>query len=243
VSRNYDTILERYIDRIVDGTIAAGAALPREQDVATEFSLSRGVAREALRALQERGLITVRHGSGQRVNDPRRWNVLDPQVLAALLTRADGDQLVVELVECRAICEPEAAARAAEHATTEDLDAIARCLAAVHRHPRLRRAHDLADLRAAERALHEAIVVAAGNRPLAQILRPILGALEAAGDVIPYRAEAAREREAIVAGLADRDPHAAREATRAHLEAVAQSLAGAEARRRAAPRRRAGDRG
>ena len=40
---------------IVGGALPAGAALPREADIAAGFGVSRGVARECVRGLEERG--------------------------------------------------------------------------------------------------------------------------------------------------------------------------------------------
>src|ERR687894_820525 len=110
MAQKREALVERFIERVVDGALRPGDRLPREEDVAEEFRVSRGVAREAIRALQERGVVTVRHGSGQRVNDTRSWRVLHPDVLRALLTSADGRGLLEELTECRMIVEVEAAA-------------------------------------------------------------------------------------------------------------------------------------
>jgi GntR family transcriptional repressor for pyruvate dehydrogenase complex len=60
--------------------------LPREVDLAAEFDVSRGVARETIRAMEERGLISVKHGKGATVNEPDGWDVFDPDVLAAMLS-------------------------------------------------------------------------------------------------------------------------------------------------------------
>ena len=70
---------------IVRGGLAPGAQLPRETDLAAQFGVSRGVARECVRGLEERGLVSVRHGRGATVNADERWDVFNPDVLAALL--------------------------------------------------------------------------------------------------------------------------------------------------------------
>ena len=54
--------------RIIIGDIASGGysegeLLPRESDIAERFGVSRGVARECTRGLEERGLVRVRHQS------------------------------------------------------------------------------------------------------------------------------------------------------------------------------------
>ena len=122
---------------IVGGTLPAGAALPREADLASGFGVSRGVARECIRGLEERGLVTVKHGRGATVSEADRWDVFDPEVLGALLDCEQGADILGEYLECRRILEIEAAGLAAERATEGDLaalsDAFARMSAGAER--------------------------------------------------------------------------------------------------------------
>lgn len=222
--RNYETIVERYAGRIVDGELAPGARLPREQDLALEFGLSRGVAREAIRALQERGLIYVKHGRGQYVCEADAWRVLDPDVLAAMLTGPDARALVKELFECRLISEVDAAGLAARRATAKDRERLADCFAALVARDPQERPSAAATANAAEREFHEAILVAAHNRPLAQTLRPVLAALEQAGDLVPPRAAALTERRKILTAIVERDAAAASAAMATHLRALQRSI-------------------
>ena len=50
--------------QLTDGTIAPGAALPSEPDLARSTNLSRTTVRRALARLAEEGMIERRHGSG-----------------------------------------------------------------------------------------------------------------------------------------------------------------------------------
>src|ERR687890_1763262 len=117
MSRLHRTLMRVLIGDIVGGGLEAGSQLPREADLATRFGVSRGVARESLRGLEERGLVTVKHGRGATVNPDDRWDVFDPDVLAALLDGAQGAEILTEYLECRRILEIEAAGLAAERAT------------------------------------------------------------------------------------------------------------------------------
>lgn len=53
--------------RILQGEIGAGERMPAEQTLAAEYGVSRGVVRNALAALQRRGLVSSHPGSGWRV--------------------------------------------------------------------------------------------------------------------------------------------------------------------------------
>lgn len=54
--------------RIVQGEYAAGARLPGEERLAREYGVSRGVIRNALAALQRRGMVVPTPGSGWTVH-------------------------------------------------------------------------------------------------------------------------------------------------------------------------------
>ena len=209
---------------IVGGTLPPGAALPREADLASGFGVSRGVARECVRGLEERGLVAVKHGRGATVAPDNRWDVFDPEVLAALLECEQGADILGEYLECRRILEIEAAGLAAERATESDLaamsDAFARMSAGAERVRANPAAEDL--YHEADVAFHRALIGATGNRALGNMTEPVHRALAAARRPLA-RPEHRRDRSLpehrrILAAIAGRDPAAARAAMRAHLD-------------------------
>jgi GntR family transcriptional repressor for pyruvate dehydrogenase complex len=175
------------IERIVAGDVPPGAMLPKEVDLARELDISRGTARECLRALEERGLVTVRHGRGAVVTDPDRWNVLDPDVMGPLLARRRGRRLRDELRESRTLLGADAAALAAANATPE----LAAELGAA--------------LQDGPEAFDRAVARASGNRPLALMLGRLLDHAAAAGGT-----DGDADRAAVLAAIAAGDPAAAR---------------------------------
>jgi DNA-binding FadR family transcriptional regulator len=62
---------------ILGGELAAGAALPPERVLAESFQVNRHAVREALKRLQQAGLVEVAHGGATRVLDFRRSAGLD----------------------------------------------------------------------------------------------------------------------------------------------------------------------
>src|ERR671938_942803 len=125
MSRLHEHLMRVLIADIVGGRLAEGDPLPRETSLATQFGVSRGVARECIRGLEERGLVRVKHGRGATVTPDDRWNVFDPEVLGALLDGHQGADILGEYLQCRRILEVEAAGLAAERATEADLAALA----------------------------------------------------------------------------------------------------------------------
>src|SRR5918997_4267618 len=102
MTRLHQTAMENILQRVADGELAPGEWLPSEERLKDELGISRGVARETISALKERGIVAVRHGRGQRVLPESHWDLLDAQVLAAVVTARRLD-LVREILECQAL--------------------------------------------------------------------------------------------------------------------------------------------
>jgi GntR family transcriptional regulator, galactonate operon transcriptional repressor len=214
--------MRELLDDIVAGAVAPGEMLPREVDLVERFQVSRGVVRECLRGLEERGVVRVKHGRGATVTEPQEWEVFDPDVLEAMLRSPHGDALEEEAIECQRLLEIEAAGLAAERARDEDLAALtaaidrlaeaddhaARVPAAVDRF------HD-ADL-----DFHRAIVRASGNRAIGRLSAPLHRALAVAARRradVPGPDDAVGAHRRILSAVAAGNADAAREAMGAHL--------------------------
>src|SRR4051794_13978288 len=119
---------------ILAGRHAAGDPLPSERRLSEELGASRHALREALKRLQQAGLVTISQGGATRVRDWRRHGGLD--LLLAL--GADGDAppelgLARATLEMRASVGADAArlcARRAGAAARAELVARAEALAA-----------------------------------------------------------------------------------------------------------------
>src|SRR5690242_21628780 len=105
---------------IVASRLPAGAVIPREVTLAEQYDISRGVARECLRALEERGLVTVKHGSTTTVNSRSDWDLFHVDVISAALIGPRAVELLGEYLECRRAIQVPAAGLAADRAAPED---------------------------------------------------------------------------------------------------------------------------
>jgi DNA-binding FadR family transcriptional regulator len=103
--------------RVLSGELPAGSALPNEEALSVQRSVSRTALREAIKILAAKGLIISKPRTGTRVRPRADWNFLDPDVLAWRLSTGDIDRYVKELFELRRMIEPAAAALAAGRAT------------------------------------------------------------------------------------------------------------------------------
>jgi DNA-binding GntR family transcriptional regulator len=96
-TRIYEEIVRQVKQLIADGKLKSGDQLPPERDLAEKFMVSRTSVREALRALQSRGLVEIRAGEGAFVRDISVETLIEPLALVILPHR----EAVGELFEAR----------------------------------------------------------------------------------------------------------------------------------------------
>jgi DNA-binding FadR family transcriptional regulator len=217
--------MQDLISRIVSGEMKPESWLPRETDIAAKYSVSRGVAREVIRGLEERGLVKVFHGRGAQIAPPARWDTFDVDVLGAQLAGEHRRDVLRDFLECREVVEIQASGLAAERggpAAKKSLDvALEDMRESAERasNPATERRFHQADL-----AFHRAIIDATGNSALAGLIERIHAALLEARYPLArpqYRLERAMpEHQRIAAAIVAGDAEGAREAMRAHLETV-----------------------
>jgi len=211
-----DEIAERLAEQIAGGRLSPGAKLPSEQEMMQAMGVSRTVVREAVAALRARGLVVTRQGAGAFVsNDPRRQSyMIDPEGLGSLSS-------VIEVMELRMAVEAEAAAIAAERASSAQLKTI-------------RQAQKLFGKAAArgERgvnedfAFHDAIAVATQNSRFVEFLhflgrliipRQSVRTFEDTHALRSYMHRIEREHQAILEAIEAHAPNKARDMMRRHL--------------------------
>lgn len=114
-------VIDVLADRIVSGEYGSGTLVPPEPVLCRSFDVSRSVVREALKVLEEKGLLTVRRGHGTVVADADEWNLLDPIVLAATIRHDEQRVMIDDLIAVRAALEADMTARATGLVTDGDL--------------------------------------------------------------------------------------------------------------------------
>jgi GntR family transcriptional regulator, transcriptional repressor for pyruvate dehydrogenase complex len=62
-NRIYQDVVDQIEEAILDGKLHVGDTLPPERDLMEKFETSRGTLREALRVLEQKGLIEIRLGT------------------------------------------------------------------------------------------------------------------------------------------------------------------------------------
>jgi GntR family transcriptional repressor for pyruvate dehydrogenase complex len=219
------------LKQIADGEYEADSRLPSEFELARRLGVSRGVVRELLRSLEDRSVVAIRHGRGAWVRPISDWNVLDADVLTALMPTSASIGVLTHYLECRRILEIEAAGLAAERASGSDLTAMADALAIMTEMAGPSQEDPEADRRfhEADIAFHGAIFRASGNSVLPRVVEPIQRAMATLRPHLALHPEhrtrkTLPEHKAILAAIADHDPERGRAAMRAHLATVEDYL-------------------
>jgi DNA-binding FadR family transcriptional regulator len=162
-------ITTELVERIVRGDHPSGTSLPPEPVLCETFSVSRTVIREAMKVLQEKGLVQVRQGAGTLVTPPSTWNMLDDLVLGAVIAEDETLGVLDDLVVTRRLLESDmamVAARTSDEETVAELRDLVDLMDGLVDDPALYREQD--------HAFHDTIMRASGNR----IARGVVRALE-----------------------------------------------------------------
>lgn len=116
-------VRDRLLSRIARGKLRPGAQLPPEPDLAAELGVSRATLREALRSLQDEGVLMRSRGSGTFVSHaPRMLNSLDANFGVTDAIRAAGMEPGFKEAVTR--IEPASRAEAARLQLAEGADVI-----------------------------------------------------------------------------------------------------------------------
>lgn len=212
----YKAVSSAIEQRIVSGELQPGTQLPTEQELAEQFGVNRSTVREAIRQLEQEGL--VERGSAKRlhVTMPGVHDVAPRAARTLLLHQVTFE----ELWQVAVVIEPQAARLAAERASADDVRELRDALARLQAHHHAQGSVDShAEL---DIEFHALVARISGNRalmlarePMNLLYQPSLVLLQRSLPQMEQRNLDAHRHivEAIAAGNADR----AHEWTRKHL--------------------------
>ena len=214
----YQQVAAALASAVTAGEYPVGSRLPSERDLAEKFGVSRPTVREAMIALEIRGLVEARHGSGIYVLENAEVDGPAPEL----------DIGAFELTEARRLFEGEACALAAASITDEELAELEVLLGEMVGENTL--ATSIGEQ--ADRRFHLAIAGATRNAAIVMVVEtlwdlryrsPLCAAMLARARQVGVRPLIEDHRE-ILDALIRRDPKAARQVMRAHLGRVIDGL-------------------
>ncbi len=218
VSLTYN-LLETLGQAIVVGEFE-DTGFPTEAELCIRYRASRTVAREAVKMLSAKGLLSSRPRQGTKVEPVANWNLLDPDVQRWMTERPYSSKIYRDLTEVRLAIEPTGAALAARRASKADIRAIR---AGLHGMRDDASHHDLA--LQADIDFHVAILTASGNPFLIQLRELVHTALTISIGLtnrISGHTASIEDHEAVLIAIENGDPAGAERAMR-HI--LTESLA------------------
>jgi DNA-binding GntR family transcriptional regulator len=194
-----ELVYQKMREAIEQGALKPGQRI-MEIEVAEWLDVSRTPVREALRRLESDGMLTVEPRTG---------------LVVASLSR----QAMLELYVMREVLESTAARLCARHASDVEIMELEELL---EREKRLQGRFE--ELARHNRSFHEAVHRGAHNRYLEKSLSAVNDSMWLLGKsqmLLPHRASAAlTEHGNLLAAIRKRDPDAAEEAARRHVQAA-----------------------
>ncbi|MDH2329128.1 transcriptional regulator NanR [Cereibacter sp. SYSU M97828] len=115
-----DLVLERLTALVLNGELKPGDIVPSERDLMARFGVGRPAVREALQAMQMRGLITIVHGERSRVNQLTPEIALHQADMMAKVMLSTAPEALDHLKDVRRLFETGMVRIAATLATPED---------------------------------------------------------------------------------------------------------------------------
>jgi DNA-binding FadR family transcriptional regulator len=222
VPKAADVLAERLREQILSGRLREGDQLPAERELVEQTGLGRSSVREALRVLENQGLISKRTGrnGGSLIRRPDRTSI---ESSIDLFIR--GQKLRFRsLLETREAIEPASARLAALHRTDDDIQALSEA------HRQLEAAYaDVPTFLIANVRWHLAVVDASHNELLIAFMTAISQAMHAGTDLRDFNSDEVRTivikaHHRVFEAIRDRDPDAARRRMERHVGAYCEHV-------------------
>jgi GntR family transcriptional repressor for pyruvate dehydrogenase complex len=205
----------KQIERLILKKLKPGDKLPSERELAETLRVSRSSIRDAIRGLELMGLVEPRQGAGTIVRETSVDALVNP--FANALKRRQ--EMVSELLDFRKMLEPPLAARAAAHASADDVSEMEEILQ--------RQAEKQGQGEPAvdeDTEFHYGIALASGNSVVLKVLDIVMDQLRETRERSlqvegrPQKSLAGHRR--ILAAIKRHDAEAAKAAMRRHIEDV-----------------------
>ena len=213
--RLYERVVEKVLELISSGAWKSGYRLPPERELSEAFGVSRTVVREAVKALEARGVLESTTGSGVSVRRAD-FNIVSLS-LQTYMQLANRDDFEIRLNEVRRVLEVEMVALAAVRRTPEQLAKLHRICQQMR--VETNTAKQMAEL---DFSLHVTLAEATQNELFKVLLAPLINQLR--DHIILTWEDFPRpvgqvfdQHEAIVAAVGNGEADAARQAMIKHL--------------------------
>jgi GntR family transcriptional repressor for pyruvate dehydrogenase complex len=217
--RVYEEIVRQIRNLIQKGKFKQGDQLPTERELVDTFKVSRTSVREAIRYLESMKLVESRQGNGTYVIASSEEALVQPLALTLFLEKDN----LMDIFSIRKILEPQVAQLAAEKATPSEINELEEIL-----QEQAKALASSISITKTDSEFHNLLTQTAKNRVLERLLLAILDLLAQTREKYLQVEERAQKslkgHQEILSAIKARNPLAARQAMRRHLEEVEHIL-------------------
>lgn len=217
------SVADQLFAMIREGAWKVGDRLPSEKELSETLGVGRSTVREALQNLMAVNVIESGAGLRTIIKSPTPREIFRSDLIGHLI----GDRAAAELLEARAMIEPDCARLASVRASDDDLDRVE---ALLDRHAAALAAGE--PIHEFGAAFHVEVARCARNRVVESFMTSILDVLtersRRADAIAGARAREVEDHRRLLAVLRARDPDAAREAMLQHILDWADSYQGGD---------------
>lgn len=209
------SVLERLIHEIKQGTWQLGSRIPNEKDLAETFSVSRNCIREALKMLNNMGIVVSKPGKGTFLAEDATKHISNSE----LIEKGYKNATLQELTEIRILLESQSVYWAAVRSTEEDILKLKEIL---------RQSQEcfncsMEDLDKLHFLFHETIINLSKNNFMKRLLASLHSEIETSRigyENVPHveQVNLIKDQEEIIHYILNREPEKARLAMKHHLE-------------------------
>jgi GntR family transcriptional regulator, transcriptional repressor for pyruvate dehydrogenase complex len=205
----------RQIERLILKKLKPGDKLPSERDLAETLQVSRSSIRDAILGLELLGMVEPRQGAGTIVRELATDSITNP--FADALKRRQKS--VRELLDFREMLEPPLAARAAMHASADEISEMEEIL------QRQEEKQGQGEVTIAQDAeFHYSVALASGNGVVLKVIDTLMELLrdtrERSLQVEGRSQKSIAGHRRILAAIKRRNPEAANAAMRRHIKDI-----------------------
>lgn len=211
--RTYEEITSRLQTLVENDGLKPGDRLPPERQLAIMFGVSRNSVREAIKSLEQHGMLVSKPGAGTFIAANGKGN------LASALEDAFARERhrLNDIFELRLLLEPQIAHLAAQRISLSELEELRKLIEEYEKN-----LQDGLPVFFLDQAFHDAIAAATGNQSLMLLMEQMHDLLDESRDDAlqsPTRsANSLHDHIKILSALSDRDPDRARYAMHEHLK-------------------------
>jgi GntR family transcriptional repressor for pyruvate dehydrogenase complex len=210
--RTYEEISSRLQTLVENDGLKPGDRLPPERQLAIMFGVSRNSVREAIKSLEQHGMLVSRPGAGTFVAASGKGNL----ALALEDAFARERHRLDDIFELRLLLEPQIAHLAAQRISLSELKELQKLIEEYEKN-----LQDGLPVFFLDQAFHDTIAAATGNQSIMLLMEQMHDLIgESRDDVLqsPARnANSLHDHIKILSALSEHDPDRARNAMTEHL--------------------------